>query len=99
MVIGLPRCGWWGGLFCVTLAAVMQVGDNRRVYFPGTSAPLPELCMLYSRFGVDCPGCGLTRTFIYMAHGQPGQRLAYEPCGYIGVLVCMPTNSNGGQPK
>lgn len=59
-----------GSLFCLSLAAVMQVGDNRRVYLPGAAEPVPELCALYSRFGIDCPGCGLTRTFIYMAHGQ-----------------------------
>ena len=67
---GIATVWMLGGLLCVSLAALMQVGDNRRVYLPGVAQPVPELCMLYSRYGIDCPGCGLTRTFIHMAHGQ-----------------------------
>lgn len=72
----LGNCDWiatvWmvGGFLCVALASVMHVGENRRVYMPGASDPVPELCTIYIRFGIDCPGCGLTRTFIHMAHGQ-----------------------------
>lgn len=79
-----------GGLFCVTLAAVMHVGENRGVYFPGSSAPIPELCTLYSRFGIDCPGCGLTRTFIHMAHGQLGSAWQTNPVGMLVFLfACL----------
>ena len=31
---------------------------------------LPPLCMSRAWFGVSCPGCGLTRSFIYLAHGD-----------------------------
>ena len=79
-----------GGLVCVALAALMNVGDDRRVYLPGSSAPVPELCMLYSRWGIDCPGCGLTRTFIHMAHGQWVSAWQTNPVGIlVFVFACL----------
>ena len=79
-----------GGLACVTLAALMEVGENRRVYWPGASAPVPELCLLYSRLGIDCPGCGLTRTFIHMAHGQWSSAWQTNPVGMlVFVFACL----------
>jgi Protein of unknown function (DUF2752) len=79
-----------GGILCVSLAATMHVGDNRRVYLPGVSEPVPELCALYSRFGVDCPGCGLTRTFIHMAHGQLASAWRTNPVAiFVFLFACL----------
>ncbi len=87
---GIATVWMVGGLICVTLAALMHVGENRRVYLPGASAPLPELCMLYSRLGFDCPGCGLTRTFIHMAHGQLSSAWQTNPVGMlVFVFACV----------
>lgn len=92
----LGNCDWiagvWmvGSFLCVTLAAFMQVGDNRRVYLPGVAEPVPELCAAYTRFGIDCPGCGLTRTFIYMAHGQLLNAWQTNPVAILVFLfACM----------
>lgn len=75
-----------GSLLCLSLAAVMRVGEHRQVYLPGISTPLPEMCGMVSRFGIDCPGCGLTRTFIYMAHGRFLDALHTNP---VGILVFL----------
>ncbi len=32
--------------------------------------PLPETCGARTLFGVRCPGCGLTRSFIHLAEGD-----------------------------
>jgi hypothetical protein len=53
------------------LALTMEVLPDERVALstlPGY--PLPPLCMSQNWFGVACPGCGLTRSFVYLAHGQ-----------------------------
>lgn len=52
-------------------AAVLQTGNGRAVSLPGLEITVPETCTLYARFGIDCPGCGLTRAFIHLAHAQP----------------------------
>lgn len=42
-------------------------------------------------FGVDCPGCGLTRCFVAMGHGQVAVAWGYHPVGVVlfGVLVAQ----------
>ena len=32
--------------------------------------PVPPLCLWKNMTGLDCPGCGLTRSFTYMGHGE-----------------------------
>ena len=52
-------------------AALLEVSLDDRVALRGFSNyPLPHLCMSRSVLGVSCPGCGLTRSFIYLAHGE-----------------------------
>lgn len=63
---------------CVVLPAPNSAGELR---LPGLGTPLPTLCMLKREFGVDCPGCGLTRCFISMGHGHVAAAWAYHPIG------------------
>lgn len=61
---------WLGGPLCVMfLAATMSVGPGRTVSLPWIGA-FPETCTLHTQLGIDCPGCGLTRSFIHLAHGR-----------------------------
>lgn len=61
---------WLGGPICVMLlAATMSVGPGRSVSLPGLGQ-IPETCTLHTQLGIDCPGCGLTRSFIHLAHGR-----------------------------
>lgn len=61
---------WLVGPLCVMLlAATMSVGPGRRVSLPGFGQ-IPETCTLHTQLGIDCPGCGLTRGFIHLAHGR-----------------------------
>ena len=48
---------------------------------PFASVPLPELCSWHRLTGVNCPGCGLTRSFIALAHGDLRQAWAFNPAG------------------
>jgi hypothetical protein len=79
-VLGL----WIGGPGLVLLAAAtMRNGSGRNVLIPWWDIPLPETCTLYSRFGIDCPGCGLTRGFIYLAHGDPISAWELNPLSWL----------------
>ena len=76
------------------LALLLRVGTDDRVAFrflPGWS--MPPVCMSHCLFGVDCPGCGLTRSFVHLAHGDWQRSLAVHRMGWLlafAVLVQFP---------
>ena len=43
-------------------------GANKELFLAGIK--LPPLCISQSIFHVDCPACGLTRAFVFLAHGE-----------------------------
>ena len=73
---------------CVVLPAPNSAGEMR---LPGFDTSLPTLCMLKREFGIDCPGCGLTRCFVSMGHGQVAAAWAYHPIGiaFFALLVAQ----------
>lgn len=54
---------------------------------------IPPLCVWKNLTGWDCPGCGLTRSFTWMGHGQPLRALdrnALGPLLYLVVAAQIP---------
>ena len=77
-------------IFC---SFVMTSEGQTTVRVPGVKFQMPEVCMSKRMWGVDCPGCGLTRSFISMSHGQFGRAFQFNPAGpivYLFVLVQIP---------
>lgn len=50
--------------------AAMAVGAGAVAYFDPTTAGFFPVCPLYSLTGFACPGCGLTRGFHALFHGD-----------------------------
>jgi Protein of unknown function (DUF2752) len=50
---------------------------------------LPELCGSRALFGIECPGCGLTRSFIALSHGDLAGSLAYHRVGWLLALAVV----------
>ena len=73
---------------CFVLPAPGPGGDVR---LPFLEAPLPSLCMLKREYGIDCPGCGLTRCFLAMAHTRVAAAWHYHPVGVLlfGAVVAQ----------
>lgn len=81
-----------GSLAILGLASTMTIDAQGRVYLPGVSTAIPETCGLRYRFGIECPGCGLTRAFICFADGDwlAGLRLnavGLLMFGFIGLQI------------
>jgi hypothetical protein len=78
-------------LACVVLAlaAVLKIRNDKQVLVPLIDLPLPEICVSQRFFNVDCPGCGLTRCFISLAHGEVRKAWQYNPAGLAWFAVVV----------
>ena len=68
-------------------AAVLQIDQQSRVVVPGLGIALPESCWFFRWSGIGCPGCGLTRCFICLMHGEFAEAWRYNPGGFPFFLV------------
>ena len=46
-------------------------------------AGMPSLCAFHHFTGLPCPGCGLTRAWVSMAHGHFAEAFIWHPLGPI----------------
>ena len=75
----LARPHWFilvGSLVVFALALALSVRGEEQVIVPVAGRPLPGLCGSRMLLGVQCPGCGLTRCFINLAHSISNTVLA-----------------------
>lgn len=71
----------------LALAAVLGVRGETQVTVPLGGFALPELCYSRAVLGINCPGCGLTRSFISLAHGDPSKAWHFNPSGILLFAV------------
>lgn len=79
--------GLAGGV--LLLSMVMELRDSRQVNIPFTQLPLPELCSFRRMTGMDCAGCGMTRCFIALGHGDFPRAWNFNPAGILlyGIVL------------
>ena len=75
-----------GSLTIIAFAFLLDVHGEREMVPPGLNRPLPGLCVFRRVVGVDCPGCGLTRSFVSLANGDLAGAWKYNPA----VLFAFP---------
>lgn len=74
----------------VVLSLILSVRDDQRVVITGLAGyPLPETCWMKNLFHCDCPGCGLTRSFVHLAHGNWRQSLSVHRLGWLLAVVVL----------
>jgi Protein of unknown function (DUF2752) len=78
----------------IVAAFLLQVRADERVaprFLSGLA--LPPTCWSREFFGVKCPACGLTRSFVDLAHGDWDAACAHHRLGWLiacAVLVQIP---------
>jgi hypothetical protein len=74
----------------VVLSFVLQVPSDQRVVVAGLPRfPFPQTCMSRAWFGIECPGCGLTRSFILLAHGDWQGAWKMHRLGWLLALAVL----------
>ncbi len=67
----------------LALAGLLQAPGGESVVVPLLNQPLPGVCTFKRILGIGCPGCGLTRCFISLAHGDWAAAWRYNPAGIL----------------
>src|ERR1051325_5280429 len=82
----------------LVMAALVVIGSFVLTVYPtGRVGPaglpallLPPLCLTQQWFGIACPGCGLTRSFIFLAHGDVAASWQVHRLGWlVAALVVL----------
>jgi hypothetical protein len=84
-VVFLSICG------AIVLAAALLTPSTEAVSLFGMEVPV--LCSWRQLTGMGCPGCGLTRSFTFMAHGRVVEAFRLNPLGppmFLFVAVQVP---------
>jgi hypothetical protein len=71
-------------------ATMLEVRAQERVAIRGLpNYPLPHMCTSRVFLGISCPGCGLTRSFVYLAHGRWQEAWRVHRLGWLlaGLVV------------
>ena len=81
----IARC-WLIATAVLMLAFALVEVPGGRVAVRGLAGyPLPPSCVPRARWGIHCPGCGLTRSFIHLAEGD--WRASWRVTGSAGCLA------------
>lgn len=72
----------------VVLAFLLDVEEGGKVHFSFLPFwALPETCMSRDWFGVQCPGCGLTRSFIFLTEWEWGRAWSMHRLGWLMFIL------------
>lgn len=82
------------GIAVPALAAMLVVIDGEKIsFFFLPEFPLPTICSARLLFDMGCPGCGLTRSIVYLVQGDFAKSLAIHRFGWLiftGIVIQIP---------
>jgi len=76
-------------LFIIAASFLLRFNDGNSVRLPWLDFALPPLCGSRSLFDVECPGCGLTRSFITLAAGDLQRSFHHHRLGWLMALAVV----------
>ncbi|MBI5361294.1 MAG: DUF2752 domain-containing protein [Planctomycetes bacterium] len=71
----------------IIFAALSLDLHGTRVFCAGQE--LPQTCLVRSVLNIDCPGCGLTRSFLAISRLEMSKSITFHPCGWLIGLVIL----------
>jgi hypothetical protein len=77
----------WLSVVVVVFSFLLDVPSDQAVELGGV--PLPGTCMSRTLFGCKCPGCGLTRSLVRLAHGDWVGALRLHRLGWLMAAAVL----------
>jgi len=78
----------------LVLSCLLSFNGESRLTLPGLGGrSLPPMCASRLMFGIRCPGCGLTRSFVSLASGDWGASWRHHRLGwlvFVAVVLQVP---------
>jgi hypothetical protein len=68
-----------------SIALLVTPESRQKLSISGLGVTLPELCTMRRLTGFDCPGCGLTRSFVLAVRFRLADAWAMHPVGTLLV--------------
>ena len=81
-------------ILCIALLIIaasffMRAGETDRLMLSWPQVELPPICPSRSLFGVECPGCGLTRSFVALAAADLRESWRFHRLGWLLAIVVV----------
>ena len=73
----------------IALVSLLRFDSQDRLFVPVLEVQLPATCVSRQFFGWDCPGCGLTRGFVALVHGQWKRAWLFNPGTYLVLFLVI----------
>ena len=80
-------------LVVVVVSLLLESTSDGHMEIPLLGITMPGTCLWRLGTGFECPGCGLTRCFIAMAHADWAGALHFHPAGtalFVIVIAQLP---------
>ncbi|HHO51085.1 MAG TPA: DUF2752 domain-containing protein [Deltaproteobacteria bacterium] len=83
---------WWFGegfviAVCAAIVVASMVMSTSAEVVTLFGQEVPVLCSFRRLTGVGCPGCGLTRSFVFVGHGRILEAFWMNPLGPLAYLA------------
>ena len=76
-------------LLVIAAAFLLRRTGTNEITLVWPHVKLPPLCASRALFGVDCPGCGLTRSVVALAAGDVRESFRYHRLGWLFAITIV----------
>ena len=76
-------------LFIIAASFVLRRSETQEITLVWPHIELPPLCASRALFGIECPGCGLTRSFVALAAGDLPESWRLHRLGWLLALAVV----------
>lgn len=78
-----------GAIFIIVLSRILSIEGSEVVLPLLGGYKLPGICVFKEIFGIDCPTCGMTRSFISISRFDFKGAYNYNPISFLAYILVI----------